>query len=89
VARKLKSDRVLFTATFLLVCASIVMVFSASALVALERFNQPDLFLVKQALWAMLGLAVLSIVMRIDYRHYRNDTVIWTLLGFVGSCWWP
>jgi cell division protein FtsW len=84
VARKLKSDRVLFTATFLLVCSSIVMVFSASALVALERFNQPDLFLVKQALWAMLGLAVLSIVMRIDYRHYRNDTVIWSLLGFVG-----
>ena len=83
MARKLKSDRVLFTATFLLVCASIVMVFSASALVALERFNQPDLFLVKQALWAMLGLAVLSIVMRIDYRHYRNDTVIWSLLGFV------
>src|SRR5688572_2909792 len=60
------------------------MVFSASALVALERFNQPDFFLVKQALWAMLGLAVLSIVMRIDYRHYRNDTVIWSLLGFVG-----
>jgi len=84
VARKLKSDRVLFTATFLLVCASIVMVFSASALVALERFNQPDVFLVKQALWAMLGLAVLSIVMRIDYRHYRNDAVIWSLLGFVG-----
>jgi cell division protein FtsW len=84
VARKLKSDRVLFTATFLLVCSSIVMVFSASALVALEVFNQPDRFLIRQALWAMLGLAVLSIVMRIDYRHYRNDTVIWTLLGFVG-----
>ena len=84
MARKLKSDRVLFTATFLLVCASIVMVFSASALVALERYQQPDVFLVKQALWAMLGLAVLSIVMRIDYRTYRNDTVIWTLLGFVG-----
>jgi cell division protein FtsW (lipid II flippase) len=32
----------------------------------------------------MLGLAVLSIVMRIDYRHYRNDAVIWSLLGFVG-----
>ena len=84
MARKLKSDRVLFTATFLLVCASIVMVFSASALVALERYQQPDVFLVKQALWAMLGLAVLSIVMRIDYRTYRNDTVIWTLLGFGG-----
>ena len=54
MARKLKSDRVLFTATFLLVCASIVMVYSASALVALERFQQPYLFLNKQALWAVL-----------------------------------
>ena len=43
MARKLKSDRVLFTATLLLVCASIVMVYSASALVALERFDQPYL----------------------------------------------
>ena len=84
VARKLKSDRVLFTATFLLVCVSVVMVFSASALVALERFDQPDLFLIKQALWAVLGLAVLAIVMRIDYRTYRNDLVITGLLAFVG-----
>jgi len=84
VARKLKSDRVLFTATFLLVCVSVVMVFSASALVALERFDQPDLFLIKQGLWAVLGLAVLAIVMRIDYRTYRSDLVITGLLAFVG-----
>ena len=83
VARKLKSDRVLFTATFLLVCVSVVMVFSASALVALERFDQPDLFLIKQGLWAVLGLAVLAIVMRIDYRTYRSDLVITGLLAFV------
>ena len=84
MARKLKSDRVLFTATFFLVCVSVVMVFSASALVALERFDQPDLFLIKQGLWAMLGLAVLAIVMRVDYRTYRSDVVITGLLAFVG-----
>ena len=39
MARKLKADRVMFTATLLLVFASIIMVYSASALVALERFN--------------------------------------------------
>jgi cell division protein FtsW len=84
VARKLKSDRVLFTATFLLVCVSVVMVFSASALVALERFDQPDLFLIKQGLWAVLGLSVLAIVMRIDYRTYRSDAFMVGLLAFVG-----
>ena len=33
------------------------MVYSASAVVALERYNQPYLFLIKQAMWAVLGLA--------------------------------
>src|SRR5580765_2710592 len=68
LARKLKSDRVLFTATVLLVCASIVMVYSASAVVAFDRFQQPYLFLTKQAMWAVLGLAVLAVTMRVDYR---------------------
>jgi cell division protein FtsW len=84
VARKLKSDRVLFTTTLLLVCVSVVMVYSASAVVALERFDQPYLFLTKQAMWSVLGLAVLAIAMRIDYRTYRNDVFIWGVLGIVG-----
>jgi cell division protein FtsW len=83
VAKKLKSDRVLFTATLLLVCASIVMVYSASAIVALERYQQANLFLTKQALWAVLGLALLAIAIRVDYRTYRNEPFIWGLLAIV------
>src|SRR6476659_4654844 len=83
MARKLKSDKVLFTATLLLVCASVVMVYSASAVIAMERYHQPNLFLFKQATWVLLGLAVMPIVMRIDYRHYRQPLVIWTALGIV------
>ena len=59
------------------------MVYSASAVVAMERFDQPYLFLTKQALWAVLGLAVLAITMRIDYRTYKNDAFIWSVLGAV------
>ena len=40
MARKLKSDKVLFLATLLLVCSSVVMVYSASAVLAMNRFNQ-------------------------------------------------
>ncbi|PYR77612.1 MAG: putative lipid II flippase FtsW [Acidobacteria bacterium] len=83
MARKLKIDRVLFTATLLLVCVSVVMVYSASAVVALERFQQPYLFLTKQALWSVLGLAVLLVSTRVDYRTYRNEAFIWSLLGVV------
>ena len=83
MARKLKIDRVLFTATLLLVCVSVVMVYSASAVIALERFQQPYLFLTKQALWSVLGLAVLGVAMRVDYRTYRNEAFVWGLLGAV------
>ena len=69
MARKLKSDRVLFIATILLVGLSIVMVYSASAVVALERTGRPSMFLIKQGLWAALGMAVLGVVMRMDYRN--------------------
>src|SRR4029453_14056058 len=81
MARKLTSDKWLFLATLVLICESVVMVYSASALVALERFHQPYLFLTKQLMWAAVGLALLSIFMRIDYRTYRNDRLIWAVLG--------
>jgi cell division protein FtsW len=83
MARKLQSDKWLFLATLALVCVSVVMVYSASALVALERYDQPYLFVTKQVMWALLGVAVLYLVMRVDYRTYRNETLIWTLLAGV------
>ena len=83
MARKLQSDKWLFLATLALICASVVMVYSASALVALEKFQQPYLFVTKQMMWAAVGVAVLTIVMRVDYRAYRNDRIIWVLLGVV------
>jgi len=80
MARKLKSDKVLFLATLLLLCLSVVMVYSASAQIALERFRQPAyLFLTKQFLWMALGVSLMAIVMKIDYRAYRQPAVFWTL----------
>ena len=81
MARKLKSDQVLFLTTLLLVAAGVVMVYSASAMMAAERFRQPHLFLVKQVMWAALGVAVLRLIMKVDYRHYRNPAVVWTVVG--------
>src|ERR671911_214316 len=83
MARKLKSDKVLFLATLLLVCSSVVMVYSASAVLAMNRFDQPYFFLNRQAMWAALGLAAMSIAMRFDYRNYREPSFIWMALGVV------
>jgi cell division protein FtsW len=83
MARKLKSDSVLFLATIMLVALSILMVYSASAMIAMERFHQPYLFLTKQVLWASLGIIVLGVVMRVDYRFYREPKFLWASLAIV------
>jgi cell division protein FtsW len=83
MARKLKSDKLLFTATVLLVCTSVVMVYSASAFIAMENQGDPYLYLFKQGTWALLGLALVPVMMRIDYRTYRQPIVIWTGLAVV------
>ena len=80
MARKLKSDKLLFLATLALVCASVLMVYSASAMLAMERYRQPYLFLFKQLTWAVVGVFMLAAMMRIDYRNYRQPVVIWTSL---------
>jgi cell division protein FtsW len=84
MARKLKSDKLLFIATLLLVCTSVVMVYSASAVIMMERHQQPYLFLFKQATFALVGLFLVPFVMRIDYRTYRQPAVIWSALAIVG-----
>ena len=81
MARKLKSDKLLFLATLLLVCSSVLMVYSASAVLAMDRYQQPYLFLFKQVTWALLGVCLLLTAMQVDYRNLKQPAVIWTVLG--------
>jgi len=83
MARRLKSDKFLFWATLLLVCASVVMVYSASAVQAETRYGEPYRYLFKQLSWAVIGFLLLLGAMRIDYHHYRRPPVIWAVLGLV------
>jgi cell division protein FtsW len=83
VARKLKSDKVLFLATLLLVCVGVVMVYSATTFHALESWDDRYKYVTKQALWAILGVAGLALAMRIDYRVYRNEAFIYGLVGVI------
>jgi len=82
MARKLKSDKLLFFATLLLVCASVVMVYSASAALAMPNYRQPPyFFLFRQLIWVVLGIGLLSLANRVDYRLLRQPVVIWSALG--------
>ncbi|MCL4847065.1 MAG: putative lipid II flippase FtsW [Acidobacteria bacterium] len=83
MARTLKSDRWLFVVTALLVFVGVLMVFSASAVLATAKYQQTQLFLFKQVAFAALGFFLLAFLMRIDYRRYRNPAVIGTVVALV------
>lgn len=77
MARTLKSDKLLFVATLLLVGTSILMVYSAASFLAITKFQNPYYFLFKQLAWATIGLVALGATMKLDYRVYRQPAVIW------------
>jgi cell division protein FtsW len=85
MARTLKSDRTLFVLTLLLVGVSVVMVYSASSVQAMNRHQNPYYFLYKQLAWAVVGFVAMFAAMRFDYHRLRNPAVIWTLIG-VTTC---
>jgi cell division protein FtsW len=60
-------DYVLLGAVLGLLAIGTVMVFSASASEALERFQNPYYFFERQMLWVALGLGVMWSISRLDY----------------------
>jgi cell division protein FtsW len=82
MAKRVSVDRWLFTVTMLLVFVGLVMVFSASAVMARERFGSPYAFLSKQLIWAVAGLAAMVVAMRVDYRRYKHPALVFSLMGF-------
>ena len=78
MARKLSADKCLFGVTVALVLIGVIMVFSASAVLANDKFHSPLYFLLRQGVWALLGLAGMSVLMHVDYRQYRRPLLIYT-----------
>jgi cell division protein FtsW len=74
-------DLWLAAATLGLVLFGVVMVYSASGVVAAERFGGAHHFLLRHVVWVVLGLGLMFVLMRVDYRHYANPAVVWGLLG--------
>lgn len=81
MAKRVSVDKWLFSSTLLLVFIGLVMVFSASAVMAGEKFGSPYTFLIRQLVWAIAGVLAMVICMNIDYRKYKNPAFVYALLG--------
>jgi cell division protein FtsW len=83
MAKRVSIDKWLFTVTLLLVVAGLVMVFSASAVMAQENphYHSPYYFLLRQFFWACVGVGAMVVLMNVNYRRYRAPAVVFPLLG--------
>ncbi len=82
MARKLKSDAVLFGTTLVLLAISMAWVYSASVVTASEKMHDPAYYLVRQGLFIVAGLAGLFVAMNVNYHRLGHRTALLWLAGF-------
>ena len=81
MAKRVSVDRWLFTVTMLLLFVGLVMVFSASAVMARDRLGSPYAFLSKQLIWAVAGLLAMVVTMQLDYKRYKHPALVFSFMG--------
>ncbi|MGH9881685.1 MAG: FtsW/RodA/SpoVE family cell cycle protein, partial [Pyrinomonadaceae bacterium] len=81
MARKLHPDKWLFAATVGLALFGVVMVYSASAMLAQSEQHSQFYYFIKQGIWTGIGLVVMFVMMQIDYRHLKNRRLVYALLA--------
>jgi cell division protein FtsW len=81
MARKLQADKWLFVATAGLALFGIVMVYSASALLAAQENGNQYYYVIKQAIWTFIGFGAMLAAMHFDYQRLRNRWIIYGLLA--------
>ena len=88
-----KFDYMLLIITLLLLCIGLIMLLSASAPTSLSESGNSYKYVIKQGAMAAIGLIMMTVLSKIDYRIYRRLKwiiyvgliVLLVLVGFVGT----
>ena len=80
---KSKPDYLLLLMVIVLISIGTVMVYSASAILADERFGSSTFFIKKQILWAGVSLFLIFILTKIDYHKYEKYANLFLLFSLI------
>ncbi|MCZ2147872.1 MAG: FtsW/RodA/SpoVE family cell cycle protein [Bryobacterales bacterium] len=83
MAQQIKTDWVLFLTIVLMVCFGMVMVYSASSVMAGVRYGDSQHFLLRQMGWAVVSFLALMYFKRKDYHSLGAPTWAFAPLGIV------
>ncbi len=75
--QKLQVDKWLFSATIGLALFGVVMVYSASAVIAQQENHSQFHYVIKQTLWTSIGFLAMFIAMRFDYQNLNRRWIVY------------
>jgi cell division protein FtsW len=81
MARKLQADEWLFAGAVALALFGVIMVYSASAVVATGENHSQYFYVVRQGVWTLIGLGAMLAGMRFDYRQLRSPLIAHGLIA--------
>jgi cell division protein FtsW len=73
MAQRVRTDWVLFWVVIVLVCFGLVMVYSASSVVAQQKYGSGFYYIYRQVAWAVAGFVAMVLLKRLDYRKLNNQ----------------
>ena len=80
MARKLAPDKWLFAATVGLTLFGVVMVYSASAVMAQKENSNQYYYVIKQGVWVAIGFVVMLLTMQFNYQLLKSRRIVFGLL---------
>jgi cell division protein FtsW len=75
MARKLQADEWLFAGAVALALFGVIMVYSASAIVATGENHSQYFYVLRQGVWTLIGLGAMLAGMRFDYGRLRSPLI--------------
>jgi len=78
--RELPVDRYMLVAVLGLVLFGLIMVYSSSAVLAQKKYGSEYYFLIRQGIWAVIGLGAMTVAIKTDYRNLKHPAVVFGLL---------
>ena len=68
-------DMIVLMMAVILTCFGVVMVYSASSVMAAKKFHDGFFFLKRQSLYALMGFAGMAVLMHVDYHVWKKWAV--------------
>jgi len=80
MTQKLYIDKWLFSASAGLALFGVVMVYSASAVIAVQENHSQFHYVLKQGIWTLIGFGAMFVMMRLDYQLLNRAWIVCGLL---------